>query len=83
MIPALKWLVDIDFYIRFLKNMKPVLITENLVRVGVGEDQVTKMVFQKSHVEIPENFYLLNKIGVRSHLKVSSFMMRTGDLSEI
>ena len=63
---ALKWLVDIDFYIRFLKNMKPVLITENLVRVGVGEDQVTKMVFRNPIVEIPENFYLLDKIGIRS-----------------
>ena len=64
--PALKWLVDIDFYIRFLKNIKPVLITENLVRVGVGKDQVTKMVFRNPVVEIPENFYLLDKIGIRS-----------------
>jgi hypothetical protein len=48
------------------ENMKPVLITENLVRVGIGKDQVTKMVFRNPVVEIPENFYLLDKIGIRS-----------------
>ncbi len=64
--PALKWLVDIDFYIRFLKNTKPELIPENLVRVGMSQDQVTQMAFRNPVVEIPENLYLLNKIGVRS-----------------
>ena len=63
---ALKWLVDIDFYIRFLRNSKPVLITENLIAVGLGEDQVTKQVFRNPEVEIPENLYVLNKIGIPS-----------------
>jgi len=64
--PALKWLVDIDFYIRFLRNTPPVLIPENLIKVGLGEDQVTKQVFGNPVVEIPENLYFLNKIGIQS-----------------
>src|SRR5579863_665452 len=63
---ALKWLVDIDFYIRFLQHSKPFLIAENLIAVGLGKEQVTKQVFRNPLVEIPENLYVLNKIGVRS-----------------
>jgi glycosyltransferase involved in cell wall biosynthesis len=63
---ALKWLVDIDFYIRFLQHSKPLLIDENLIAIGLGEEQVTRQVFRNPQVEIPENLYVLNKIGVRS-----------------
>jgi glycosyltransferase involved in cell wall biosynthesis len=63
---ALKWLVDIDFYIRFLQYSKFMLITENLIAVGLGKEQVTKQVFRNPRVEIPENLYVLNKIGIRS-----------------
>src|SRR5664279_559659 len=63
---GLKWLVDVDFYIRFLRNSKPMLISEILIAVGLGEDQVTKQVFRNPKIEIPENLYVLNKIGVSS-----------------
>jgi glycosyltransferase involved in cell wall biosynthesis len=63
---TLKWLVDIDFYIRFLQKSKPLHIAENLIAVGLGEDQVTKQVFRNPKVEIPENLYFLDKIGVKS-----------------
>ena len=63
---TLKWLVDVDFYIRFLHHSKPLLINENLIAVGLGKEQVTKQVFRNPQVEIPENLYVLNKIGVRS-----------------
>ncbi len=63
---TLKWLVDIDFYIRFLQHSKAMHITENLIAVGVGDEQVTKQVFRNPQVEIPENLYFLNKTGVRS-----------------
>jgi len=64
--PSLKWLVDIDFYIRYLETSKPVLIPQVLISVGMSADQVTKMVFRNPAVEIPENLYLLQKIGVGS-----------------
>jgi hypothetical protein len=60
----LKWLVDIDFYIRYLKDNKAFYIDEPLINVGIGKDQVTKEAFRMREVEIPENFYLLNKTGI-------------------
>lgn len=59
-----KWVVDIDFYIRYLEGRKPAYIDRVLVNVGLGEEQVTRDCFRQRPVEIPENFYLLNKIGV-------------------
>jgi glycosyltransferase involved in cell wall biosynthesis len=64
--PALKWLVDIDFYNQFLKTTPFLHISEDLVRVGLGEEQVTKQVFGNAAVEIPENLFFLNKIGIQS-----------------
>ena len=59
----LKWLVDIDFYIRYLKNSKPVYINKPLVNVGIGSQQVTMDCFRQRKIEIPEGFYLLNRTG--------------------
>jgi glycosyltransferase involved in cell wall biosynthesis len=61
--PRLKWLVDIDFYIRYLSGRKAAYIDKVLVNVGLGEEQVTRDCFRLRPVEIPENFYLLNKLG--------------------
>lgn len=60
----LKWLVDIDFYIRYLQFDKPVYLHRVLINVGMSSQQVTKEVFGVRKVEIPENFHLLDKIGV-------------------
>jgi hypothetical protein len=35
------------------------------VNVGIGSDQVTRDCFRQRPVEIPENFALLNKTGIR------------------
>lgn len=59
-----KWVVDIDFYIRYFKTTTPVHIPEVLMNVGMGEHQVTQDCFRKRPVEIPENFYLLGKVGI-------------------
>lgn len=59
-----KWVVDIDFYIRYFKTSRPVHIPEILMNVGMGEHQVTQDCFGKRPVEIPENFYLLGKVGI-------------------
>jgi len=60
-----KWVVDIDYYIRFLQNEKPVYLNETLINVGVNNDQVTKYTFRVPEVEIPENFGLLEKTGIK------------------
>ncbi|HEY4154350.1 MAG TPA: glycosyltransferase [Puia sp.] len=63
----LKWLVDIDFYIRFIRSHPmPVFLPEQLIEVGISEDQVTQSCFRNPLVEIPEHLYLLNKMGTRA-----------------
>ncbi|HMH33752.1 MAG TPA: glycosyltransferase family 2 protein [Puia sp.] len=62
----LKWLVDIDFYVQFLANSKSRYCSRVLVNIGVGEQQVTRASFRNRPIEIPENFYLLNKVGVEN-----------------
>jgi glycosyltransferase involved in cell wall biosynthesis len=59
----LKWVVDFEFYIRCLSQKKLYGIPEVLVNVGLNKEQITKAVFRNAVVEIPENIYLLNKLG--------------------
>ena len=59
----LKWLVDIDFYMRYLSSTKPIYIPDVLINIGISDTQVTKYTFGNRKVEIPENFYLLEKNG--------------------
>jgi glycosyltransferase involved in cell wall biosynthesis len=62
--PAVKWVVDIDFYIRsFDGRGKPLYIRKVLINVGLGSQQVTMDCKRQRVVEIPENFYLLKKVG--------------------
>jgi len=60
--PKVKWVVDIDFYIRYLRTSRPVYIDKILVNIGLGKMQVTQDC-RRPEVEIPENFYLLGKVG--------------------
>jgi glycosyltransferase involved in cell wall biosynthesis len=62
----LRWLVDIDFYIRYLKESRPVYINKPLIHVGIGKEQVTRDCFRQRLIEIPESFYLLNKTGIKT-----------------
>lgn len=57
----MKWVVDIEFYIRMLSNNRNfVSIPEPLLNIGIGSEQITTLVFRKPEVEIPENIALLN-----------------------
>ncbi|WP_276482219.1 glycosyltransferase family 2 protein [Paraflavitalea pollutisoli] len=60
----LKWVVDIEFYVRQLNKNggRFVDIPHPLVCLGMSNEQVTKTVFRKPAVEIPENICLLNII---------------------
>jgi glycosyltransferase involved in cell wall biosynthesis len=63
---AMKWRVDIDFYIRLLKKEKEVgYIGKSLINVGISESQVTNSCINKPEVELPEGLLLLKKYGVR------------------
>jgi len=59
-----KWVVDFEFYIRCLRHQQFHFIAEPLVNIGINNEQITKAVFRNPAVEIPENIYLLNTLGV-------------------
>jgi glycosyltransferase involved in cell wall biosynthesis len=59
----LKWVVDIEFYIRTLRAKSFFVIRRPLVNLGISKEQVTKTAFRKPEVEIPENLYLLRMIS--------------------
>ncbi len=65
---GLKWLVDMDFYIRYLKNHRSVYLDEALVNIGLNTLQVTNSSSLVREVEIPEHFAVLEKTGVQ-HLE--------------
>lgn len=64
----LKWLVDIEYYVRMLTKTKKefILIKKSLINIGIGQEQITALAFRNPVIEIPENIYLLNKLGVFS-----------------
>lgn len=59
---ALKWVVDIEGYIRMLQagNGKFIYIPQKLISLQRHEGQATKEYFRNPEVEIPENLELLN-----------------------
>ncbi len=63
---TIKWVVDIEFYIRYLKDSNFIAIKKALINIGVHDKQVTKEVFRNPKIEIHENLYLLIKIGKTS-----------------
>jgi glycosyltransferase involved in cell wall biosynthesis len=61
----MKWRVDIDFYIRLLKNEKTFsYINTPLINVGISDSQVTNSCINQPEVELPEGLLLLIKYGV-------------------
>lgn len=59
----MKWLVDIDQYIRLLyHNAQVVYIEEPLVNIGIHEGQTTNTVGNDKAVVIPEHLLLLSKL---------------------
>ena len=62
----MKWRVDIDYYIRLLKEEKGfAYINEPLVNVGISSTQVTNYCIDQPEVELPEGLLLLQKYGVQ------------------
>ncbi|HTE24674.1 glycosyltransferase family 2 protein [Flavitalea sp.] len=60
-----KWLVDMDFYMRYLDNRVAVYIDKPLVNIGINEQQVTRSSSLVREVEIPEHFRILEKTGIQ------------------
>ena len=63
----MQWLVDVDFYIRYLTSHPPAhYIAENLILIGISESQVTRSSFGNRQIEIPERFLLAEKLHPHS-----------------
>lgn len=61
--PELKWLVDVEFYIRVLsENNNYVYNNKPLISVSQSADTVTASVINDKHVNIFEYFYVFDKI---------------------
>lgn len=57
-----KWVVDIDFYIRYLQQHKGFLyIDEMLVDIGTDDTQVSHTLYKNPSVEVPEYLAMLSK----------------------
>jgi hypothetical protein len=64
----MKYVVDIDFYIRYLEQTTPFYIDDPLINVGINQAQVTKYTFGVPEVHLKESLLLLEKAGP-THLK--------------
>ncbi len=62
----MKYVVDIDFYIRKLKNTIPFYIDQSLINVGINKSQVTKYTFGVANVHLKESLILLEKTGEKN-----------------
>ncbi len=59
----MKWLVDIDFYIRLLKNNSFVYTNKELIAINIGEEQrVTKECENNAKISIYEHMILFEKL---------------------
>lgn len=59
----MKWLVDVDFYVRFLNTYPSFAFTkEPLINVGYSSDQVSEAVFKDKTVFVKENLMILRKL---------------------
>lgn len=62
---AFKWVVDIDFYIRFLaKHPSFEYIDQPLINIGIDEEQVSYTSYKNPLVEIPEYLQLISSFPV-------------------
>jgi len=62
----LKWLVDLEAYIRMIKSYSCRYISYPLITMGTSDSQVTKSCRLNPAVEIPEVLYFYNKHGSSS-----------------
>lgn len=57
-----KWVVDIDFYIRYLQQHKDyIYIPEMLINIGTDDTQVSFSLYKNPAVEVPEYLSMLAK----------------------
>jgi glycosyltransferase involved in cell wall biosynthesis len=74
--PRMRWLVDFDFYIRYLKKhpfTEDGYIPKSLVQIGISGSQVTRLSFGNPEIEIPERFMLAEKLDPATIQNITVF----------
>lgn len=84
----MKYIVDIDFYIRYLQNRQPYYIKRSLINVGIHKEQVTKYTYGVADVHLKESMMLLEKTGEKQFENIVVFdgwwrMMRNFSVKSI
>ena len=63
----MKWLVDLDFYIRILEKNSFVYTTEELICINIGEEnRVTYQCQNNRHINLYEHLLLLKKLSLKT-----------------
>lgn len=60
----MKWLVDLEYYIRLLQKTSFHFIDQPLIYIGVSEEQVTSYSFNNAAIQVPEYSLMLEKYGI-------------------
>jgi glycosyltransferase involved in cell wall biosynthesis len=64
----LKWLVDLEFYYRYIRLGKKFSFTpETLVETFLPENRITNICSNNASVEVPEHLYFIEKHTIRSY----------------
>jgi glycosyltransferase involved in cell wall biosynthesis len=71
----LKWLVDLEFYIRMLSMGTFSFTTEPLVAIGISKDQVTQQCINNKELNIREYKYLYLKHHLGKYKKLKKYMV--------
>lgn len=71
----MKWMVDIDFYIRYLEKYPAVIsyIPKPLISIGISASQVTQSSFGNPEIEIPERFMMAEKLQFSGTRNITVF----------
>lgn len=64
--PQLKWLVDLEAYVRMIRRYTSRYIALPLITMSYNETQVTNTCFRNPSIEIPEALYYYQKHGLVS-----------------
>lgn len=58
---SMKYVVDIDFYCRYIQQSSWCYLNQSLINVGINEAQVTKYTFGVAEVQLKESLLMLEK----------------------
>ena len=73
----LKWLVDLEFYIRLLReNNNFIFTTEPLVSIGISETQVTNDCINNRTLENFEYTYVYDKLNLSMHQSLKKYLLK-------